>query len=327
MPIQYPTGTLAEHRACRTDAAAFDVSHLGTVRVDRAPTRSTGCRRALHQRPGQDRPGAGPVHPPARRGRRLGARRHHRVVGRRRAVRRHAQRLQHRAGARRHRRRRRDRRAGRHRRPGPDGPGPAGRPSAPRPPRSAPVPAWPTVDVLGRAVRGGRHRLHGRGRGRAGGAGRRRRRRCGTRWSPRASPPPGSAPATRCASRRGCRCTATSWARASRRCRPGWAGWWRGARASSGAATPWRPSGSGASPAGCGASWSRAGARRGPTRPVLVDGEAVGEVTSGNFSPTLERGIALAFLPPDVGRGRERRRRRAGHAVPARGGRPSTRRG
>ena len=33
MPIQYPTGTLAEHQACRTDAAAFDVSHLGTVRV------------------------------------------------------------------------------------------------------------------------------------------------------------------------------------------------------------------------------------------------------------------------------------------------------
>lgn len=33
MPIQYPTGTLAEHSACRTDAAVFDVSHLGTVRV------------------------------------------------------------------------------------------------------------------------------------------------------------------------------------------------------------------------------------------------------------------------------------------------------
>ena len=33
MPIQYPSGTLAEHRACRTGAAAFDVSHLGTVRV------------------------------------------------------------------------------------------------------------------------------------------------------------------------------------------------------------------------------------------------------------------------------------------------------
>ena len=33
MPIQYPTGTLAEHHACRIDAAVFDVSHLGTVRV------------------------------------------------------------------------------------------------------------------------------------------------------------------------------------------------------------------------------------------------------------------------------------------------------
>jgi aminomethyltransferase len=28
--------------------------------------------------------------------------------------------------------------------------------------------------------------------------------------------------------------------------------------------------------------------------------EPVGEVTSGNFSPVLERGIALAFLRPDV---------------------------
>jgi aminomethyltransferase len=33
MPLQYPSGTLAEHRACRSDAVAFDVSHLGTVRV------------------------------------------------------------------------------------------------------------------------------------------------------------------------------------------------------------------------------------------------------------------------------------------------------
>jgi aminomethyltransferase len=31
---------------------------------------------------------------------------------------------------------------------------------------------------------------------------------------------------------------------------------------------------------------------------VLIDGQAVGEVTSGNFSPTLGHGIALAFLPP-----------------------------
>ena len=34
MPLQYPEGTLAEHRACRRDAAVFDVSHLGTVRVE-----------------------------------------------------------------------------------------------------------------------------------------------------------------------------------------------------------------------------------------------------------------------------------------------------
>jgi aminomethyltransferase len=33
---------------------------------------------------------------------------------------------------------------------------------------------------------------------------------------------------------------------------------------------------------------------------VSVHGAAVGEVTSGNFSPTLGCGIALAFLPPDV---------------------------
>ena len=33
MPLSYPAGTLAEHRACRESAVAFDVSHLGTVRV------------------------------------------------------------------------------------------------------------------------------------------------------------------------------------------------------------------------------------------------------------------------------------------------------
>jgi aminomethyltransferase len=33
---------------------------------------------------------------------------------------------------------------------------------------------------------------------------------------------------------------------------------------------------------------------------VMIDGVAVGEVTSGNFSPMLEHGIALAFLPPAV---------------------------
>jgi aminomethyltransferase len=37
--------------------------------------------------------------------------------------------------------------------------------------------------------------------------------------------------------------------------------------------------------------------------PVLQDGTAVGEVTSGNFSPTLGHGIALAFLPPETADG------------------------
>ncbi|MGQ0616682.1 MAG: glycine cleavage system aminomethyltransferase GcvT [Acidimicrobiia bacterium] len=33
MPLSYPAGTIAEHLACRRGAVAFDVSHLGTVRV------------------------------------------------------------------------------------------------------------------------------------------------------------------------------------------------------------------------------------------------------------------------------------------------------
>ena len=42
---------------------------------------------------------------------------------------------------------------------------------------------------------------------------------------------------------------------------------------------------------------------RGIPRPhmeVLADGEVVGEVTSGTFSPTLAKGIALALLPPSL---------------------------
>jgi len=33
LPIQYPAGIIAEHRACRERAALFDVSHMGTVRI------------------------------------------------------------------------------------------------------------------------------------------------------------------------------------------------------------------------------------------------------------------------------------------------------
>ena len=34
MPVAYPAGTIAEHTACRNGAVVFDVSHLGTVRVE-----------------------------------------------------------------------------------------------------------------------------------------------------------------------------------------------------------------------------------------------------------------------------------------------------
>ena len=34
MPLSYPAGTIAEHLACRRGAVVFDVSHLGTVRVE-----------------------------------------------------------------------------------------------------------------------------------------------------------------------------------------------------------------------------------------------------------------------------------------------------
>lgn len=33
MPLAYPSGTIAEHEACRTSSAVFDVSHLGTLQV------------------------------------------------------------------------------------------------------------------------------------------------------------------------------------------------------------------------------------------------------------------------------------------------------
>ncbi len=36
MPLSYETGTIDEHLACRNDAVVFDVSHLGTVRVQGA---------------------------------------------------------------------------------------------------------------------------------------------------------------------------------------------------------------------------------------------------------------------------------------------------
>ncbi len=50
---------------------------------------------------------------------------------------------------------------------------------------------------------------------------------------------------------------------------------------------------------------------------VMVQGDAVGEVTSGNFSPVLGHAIALAFLPPDVADGAAVEIDVRGTAVPA----------
>ncbi len=51
---------------------------------------------------------------------------------------------------------------------------------------------------------------------------------------------------------------------------------------------------------------------------VLVGGEPVGEVTSGNFSPVLGHGIALAFVPPDLAEGSTVELDLRGRRVPAR---------
>ncbi len=45
MPLEFRRGTIAEHLACRRKAAVFDVSHLGTVRVE-----GSGARELLQRR-------------------------------------------------------------------------------------------------------------------------------------------------------------------------------------------------------------------------------------------------------------------------------------
>ncbi len=77
--------------------------------------------------------------------------------------------------------------------------------------------------------------------------------------------PAGLGRATHCAWRPRSRCTATSSVRGSPRCRQGSAGWWRGARTSSAVVSRSRPSVSAASAGSCAASPRTAAARRGPT--------------------------------------------------------------
>ena len=118
---RWPTrrGTIEEHLACRHAAVAFDVSHLGTVRVE-------GAGRARHAA-GARSPTTWARSPPAGRSTPTCSTRTtprcsttSSSGGATRAVRRDAQRVQHRAGPGRGRGRRRDRDAGRHRRAGPE---------------------------------------------------------------------------------------------------------------------------------------------------------------------------------------------------------------
>ena len=173
-----------------------------------------------------------------------------------------------------------------------------------------------------RRVRRRRHRLHGRGRRRDRGA-RRRRRDLWEASRGAASCPPASAPATRCDSR-------PALPLHGHELGPGItppAGRARlGGRLGQGRVP--RPRGArGGTRARRRRACSRGVATEGRRPPragcaVLVDGSRVGVVTSGNYSPVLEHGIALG-----VPAARRRRRHRRGDRRPRRGAaRPSRRR-
>ena len=170
------------------------------------------------------------------------------------------------------------------------------------------------------------HRLHGGARLRAGaGVGCRRRalgRPARRAASPTAGCPAASAPATRCAPRWGTPSTATS---SAPDITPG-AGAGRLGRGLEegrllGAGGPDGREGRGPRPGGLGAARTGRGIPRAHCA-VLADGERVGEVTSGTFSPTLRNGIALALLAPSVTEGDEVVVDVRGREVPARVVRP-----
>ena len=94
MPLSYPLGTIDEHMACRNDAVVFDVSHLGTVRVEGSDA-DERLQFALTNDLFKIAPGRAQYTHLLDEARCVGARRHHHLVGRRRGVRRHAQRIQH----------------------------------------------------------------------------------------------------------------------------------------------------------------------------------------------------------------------------------------
>ena len=296
MPLAYPSGTVAEHRACRSSAVAFDVSHLGTVRVG-GPEAYEHLQRSFSNDLERVHPGRAQythlldedgfvvddmivwwvdeerfdVMPNASNtsdvlGAIGGTDVTEETGGHRRAGARGADALGQRVAS-----------------------GCRGAPLQRRALR------------MGRCdLPGGRHGLHGRGGRRVRhprrGGGRLSGRRC---WR-RASSPPVSVRATRCASKQGCRCTGTSSAPGSPRSRRGWPGWWAGTRVHSPDAPPLEE--------------ERANGPARRLRGLVADGrqplrdgadichgeQKVGIMTSGNFSPMRECGIGLGFVEADA---------------------------
>ena len=110
-----------------------------------------------------------------------------------------------------------------------------------------------------------------------------------------------SARATRCASRPGCRCTATSSGPGITPLQAGlgWVvGWDKGDFR--GTAPLARRTGAGVTRRLRGLHVEGRRPPAGGLRRCCATAADVGEVTSGNFSPMLGNGIALAFVPPDV---------------------------
>ena len=60
MPVQYPTGILAEHHAVRTGAGIFDVSHMGEFEIT-GPDRNAFVNRVTCNDVARARAGRGPV--------------------------------------------------------------------------------------------------------------------------------------------------------------------------------------------------------------------------------------------------------------------------
>ena len=307
MPLSYPGGTIAEHLACRDGAVAFDVSHLGTVRLTGPAGPATGCRprspttwaRSARAGPSTPicsttptgrcsttsscggsttRPSTSCRTPPTPPG--CAAPSAAPTSPSERAI----VAIQ-----------------------GPDGPGAAGR-GLPRGGRGRPVPGRPVL--LGRRpVRGRRHRLHRRGRGGVRGARPTSPRRSGRRCSATGVHPAGLG-------RPGHPAPRGRPAAARPRAGPGYHPPAGRPRLGGGVVESRRASGVGppssarrppASPA-CWPGWPPRGASRpAAAPPSWPTGRRIGEVTSGNFSPVLGHGIALAFLPPDLGAGRRGR--------------------